>query len=336
MAWAKTLVLRFRTVRRLRLLQHFKFRKTLWSLVGVLALAGCDLAPPVPAAKPQARPSGLVPPSQEAEGPSKASEALTRFYARLQNDLIAQDLMRQGGGGVDTPFTESDLLRNFERIAFFNEYARNGGLRPSDGTPGRLKKWTVPVRIGIEFGDNVPMENRARDSENLVKYVARLSRITGHPISVTNTNPNFVVMIMNNDDAAQAQARATQLVPSIKDSNLVFFSNLPRSIQCFVIAAGFENEHEYRAAVAYIRSENTALQRLACIHEEVAQGLGLANDSPRARPSIFNDDEEFALLTTHDEMLLRALYDPALRPGMSLEEARPILRDLFARSRGAS
>ncbi|MGK7754127.1 DUF2927 domain-containing protein [Roseovarius sp. C03] len=48
-----------------------------------------------------------------------------------------------------------------------------------------------------------------------------------------------------------------------------------------------------------------------------------------ARPSIFNDDEEFALLTTHDEMLLEALYNPALNPGMGLEEARPILRRLF-------
>ena len=68
----------------------------------------------------------------------------------------------------------------------------------------------------------------------------------------------------------------------------------------------------------------------------MAQGLGLANDSPRARPSIFNDDDEFALLTTHDEMLLNMLYNPALRPGMGIDEARPILRRLIARAMGAS
>ena len=68
--------------------------------------------------------------------------------------------------------------------------------------------------------------------------------------------------------------------------------------------------------------------RLACIHEEMAQGLGLANDSPRARPSIFNDDEEFALLTTHDEMLLRMLYDDRLRSGMGAAEAAPIARQI--------
>ena len=62
--------------------------------------------------------------------------------------------------------------------------------------------------------------------------------------------------------------------------------------------------------------------------EEVAQGLGLPNDSPTARPSIFNDDEEFALLTTQDELLLKMLYDPRLSPGMTPDEARPILREI--------
>lgn len=55
------------------------------------------------------------------------------------------------------------------------------------------------------------------------------------------------------------------------------------------------------------------------------RGLGLGNDSPQARPSIFNDDDEFALLTTHDEMLLKLLYDPRVKPGMDADEVRPIV-----------
>ncbi len=68
--------------------------------------------------------------------------------------------------------------------------------------------------------------------------------------------------------------------------------------------------------------------RKSCIHEEIAQGLGLANDSPEARPSIFNDDDEFALLTIHDEMLLTMLYDPRPAIGMSVEQARPVIKEL--------
>ncbi len=57
--------------------------------------------------------------------------------------------------------------------------------------------------------------------------------------------------------------------------------------------------------------------------KKLPKGLGLANDSPAARPSIFNDDEEFATLTPQDEQMLRMLYNPALRPGMTISEARP-------------
>jgi hypothetical protein len=83
-----------------------------------------------------------------------------------------------------------------------------------------------------------------------------------------------------------------------------------------------------------IRAENPDLLRLSCIHEELAQGLGLANDSPAARPSIFNDDDEFALLTTHDEQLLRMLYDSRLRAGMSAADAQPIVRTIAREIKG--
>jgi hypothetical protein len=72
------------------------------------------------------------------------------------------------------------------------------------------------------------------------------------------------------------------------------------------------------------------------VHEEVAQGLGLPNDSPRARPSIFNDDEEFSLLTPHDEALLRILYDPRLTPGLTPEAARPMVRIIAEELMGGS
>ena len=53
-------------------------------------------------------------------------------------------------------------------------------------------------------------------------------------------------------------------------------------------------------------------------------------DSPSARPSIFNDDEEFALLTPMDELMLKMLYSPRLTPGMTEAEARPIIDSLAA------
>ncbi|MFO1174145.1 MAG: DUF2927 domain-containing protein [Paracoccaceae bacterium] len=74
--------------------------------------------------------------------------------------------------------------------------------------------------------------------------------------------------------------------------------------------------------------------RRSCFHEELAQALGLVNDSPAARPSIFNDNQEFAYLTRQDELMLRLLYDRRLRPGMTLDEARPIVGQIAAELMG--
>ena len=120
------------------------------------------------------------------------------------------------------------------------------------------------------------------------------------------------------------------MVPGIAESSVRAFMNLPRSTLCLVIAFGSGEGSGYSQAVALIRAEHPDLLRTACIHEELAQGMGLANDSPMARPSIFNDDEEFGLLTTHDEMLLRILYDPRLRTGMTIDEATPIVQTIAA------
>ncbi len=64
--------------------------------------------------------------------------------------------------------------------------------------------------------------------------------------------------------------------------------------------------------------------------------MGLANDSPSARPSIFNDDEEFSLLTAHDEYLLRILYNPRLEVGMDEAKAAPIVREIAENLMGNS
>jgi hypothetical protein len=102
--------------------------------------------------------------------------------------------------------------------------------------------------------------------------------------------------------------------------------NLPRDQLCIVIAFSEGGSASYAKAVAVIRAEHPTLLTTSCIHEELSQGLGLANDSPQARPSIFNDDEEFGLLTRHDELLLKMLYDKRFKTGMSAAEAAPIAR----------
>ncbi len=312
------------------------FRQAMTGLA-LLALCACTTATAPPGPKPQARPDGLATPAPPMEaGPSRGSQALSQYYAAVQADLLAQGLLRTDGGGPDSPYTDTDVIRNFERIAFYDEYERNGGLRPSRGGPVGLRKWTSPVRIAVEFGDSVPKAQRPVDRGMVSDYATRLARVTGHPISTVRGNPNFHVLIMGEDDRAQAINRILQIVPNINRSSLALFRTLPRSIHCLVIAfSSSEDDYSYGRAIAFIRAEHPDLMRRSCVHEEMAQGLGLANDSPRARPSIFNDDDEFALLTTHDEELLSLLYTPALTPGMHPDAALPIVRRILIGTDGA-
>lgn len=304
-------------------------------LLALLTLAACDPeTASVPGTPPQERPDGLFPPEPPPAPPpagrSEESLALSLHYQRLQNDLLAQGLLRTDGGGPDTQFTDTVLARNFVRIALFDEYVNTAeGLR-AQPTISRLRRWDDPVRFSVEFGDTIPDEDRATASAEVSSYVARLGRVTGHPMRMDDANPNFHVLFLNEDDRLGYAARLRQLVPGIDAASVQAFISVPRDTLCLVLAFSEGDSPRYSRAVALIRGEHPDLMRQACIHEELAQGLGLANDSPQARPSIFNDDEEFGLLTTHDELLLKMLYDDRFETGMTAAEAAPIARQIAA------
>lgn len=313
---------------------------TLSALLSALALsglAGCVSAPqtptgPVISPRPVAKP---VIPAPSPKTQSEQSKALATYYGRVQADLLVQGLLRTDGSGPDTPYTGITLERNFEQIAFYDEYS-GGGLNASNGRAGRLKRWEGPVRFNAEFGSGISAAKQARYRSNVDSYAQRLARATGHPIGYSPSSANFHVLFMGEDDRDLVQERVRALVPRIDPVALRIFGNLPRSIHCLVVAfSGGPGNYGYTQAVALIRSEHPDLMMRSCIHEELSQGLGLANDSPAARPSIFNDDDEFALLTTHDTHLLGMLYDPRMTTGMSLDAARPIIRQMAAERTGA-
>lgn len=297
-----------------------------------LGLAGCEPAtapaPPPPVIEPAA------PPPKPAAPASAESRALQGYYAQVQADLLSQGLLRTDGGSGDTPFTDTMLTENFIRIALFDEYRRGPAGLVAQETQSRLRRWDRPVRVRVVFGASVPPERRATDRARIGSYLGRLSAITGHPIALAESGANFFVHVVNEDERRALGPVIAATLPDLSTAEVAGLTNLPRSTYCIVYALSEGSASTYTRAFAVIRAEHPDLLRLSCIHEEIAQGLGLANDSPLARPSIFNDDEEFALLTRQDELMLKMLYDPALRPGMTAAEARPIVRDLAARLTG--
>ena len=277
-----------------------------------------------------------TPPARaEPAPPSAESRSLANYYASTQRRLLTQGLLRRDGGGPDTPVSAEMLAANFERIALYDEYSVRNGRFVAEQTPSRLRRWEQPVRLNPVFGASVPADQVARDRRNLSNYASRLARVSGLPISLSGESANYHVLFLNNDEQRDAEPLLRQLVPGIDRATIDSITQMNRFTFCSVYAFSDRvRPNTYIAAIAVIRAEHPDLLRLSCIHEEIAQGLGLANDSPTARPSIFNDDEEFALLTSQDEKLLSMLYDPRLRPGMTPDEARPIVNQLAAEKLG--
>lgn len=299
-------------------------------LLALSALAACETTPPVtapPVVNDDLPPAPVpVPPPPQ---PSEASAALSLYYARLQNDLLSRGLLRGEANPADAPFTDTMLARNFVRIALFDEYVEEGGNLVPEARISRLRRWEAPVRMAVEFGPTIPSAQATRDRAAVAAYAARLARLTGHPFrQVEPGAANFHVLFLNEDDRRAIEPELRRLAPGIADATVRAVVNLPRSTYCLAIGFSEGDSPVYSRAIIIIRGEHPDLMRLACIHEEIAQGLGLVNDSPEARPTIFNDNEEFGLLTRHDELLLKILYDERLTPGMTAAEAAPIVRGI--------
>ena len=300
-----------RTVRAARSLALLGFSAAL--------VAGCTSlgrgAPNPMAAAAPARPAEVL-----AVDPQSAD--LRRYYTEIETQRVSNRMMRTDSGTDAPPLSAGRLAETYIDVALRNEHSERGA---ASGRPSVLRRWAVPVRYSLEFGATTPRATRAADYQQVRALAARLATAANHPISVTplgQTDGNFHVLILSESERQGAGDRLRTLIPGIDDSAVRLITDMPRDTFCMVLAFARDGSAAYTEAVAVIRAEHPDLTRLACYHEELTQGLGLASDSDRAHPSIFNDDQEFALLTEQDLLLLRLHYDPRLRPGMSESQAR--------------
>jgi len=271
-------------------------------------------------------PSGAIEAALPVTERSQKSFEIEKFFARVQDGLIARGLLRIDGGGPDVPFTDTTLARNFQALAFSQEFTGVSGRLVRRSTESALHRWAVPVKIEPLFGASVDPLRSAFDRGTIRRLALRIENVTRHPVNVVASGGNFQVLILNDQELQASGALLRGLIPGISAAEIGYVEDMPRETYCVVFAADATGDHIHEGAVAVIRAELPERLRTSCIHEEIAQGFGLANDSASARPSIFNDDDEFGRLTTQDELLLQILYDPRLAPGMSADDAAATVR----------
>jgi len=249
-----------------------------------------------------------------------ACVSTTERYEDLTASLQAEGKLRTDTEPDDAPFTQDDLARNFIKIAMYNEFDDDLEAIATEQT---LRRWEEPIRYSFT-GKGVTAEDRRQMRE----LALRLSRLTGQRIEPTERKTNFVINYLDRAERDHFNEEATEKWgEAFAEVNVRWASYWKNPC---IGRFFFNEEGRIHFALIFIRNEIEGLFRESCLHEEVVQTLGLTNDDKDVRPSIFNDDEEFALLTRHDEHLLQMLYDPRLSTGMTIEEVTPLLPQLAA------
>lgn len=259
------------------------------ALMGMVTLAGCDAM------------------SQSIE-----------YWRKYQAMLTEQGKLRADRAPADAPYSNQDLVRHFQAIMLHREHAKSGGDFVKNAAPRRLKKLDAEVRIDLR-GETINGE----DVANIRDAMGRLSRVTGVRLVESHEDPTIRLMILTREERL-AFARHAERSPRWK----FIAQNVANDLGKAVCGTYYSRDRAQPGRIDYIiviPAEVRGILRRSCIEEELGQAFGPGADFDRARPSIFNDDAEFALMTNHDEDLLRILYDPRLKAGMTAEEAMPVV-----------
>lgn len=184
-----------------------------------------------------------------------------------------------------------------------------------------VAKWVEPVRYQIVGGNS-------EDERRVASLVDQVEDLTGMDIAPAvyqepNVRLSFVPFRLRNNAVLRLANQGT-LGPAV-GAMVARWRDTERE-KCLGLISVDPSTGAITKADILIKDELPPVIRDACIVEEIVQSLGLMNDDPRARPSIFNDSQEFLDLTSHDEFLLRILYDDRVKPGMVLRQVNPLVR----------
>ena len=215
----------------------------------------------------------------------------------------------------EAPYSNDQVVRNFIQIALRAEASDTSGFGRGIG----VTKWVTPLRYSV-------VGARPRDQKKIGSLIARLRGLTGADIAEAVDEPaNFRISFVpfrQRDAMVAMLSREVALGPSV--GSMVNRWRVGENEKCLGLVSFHPNSSAIAKADILIKDELPPQIRNDCIVEEIVQSFGLMNDDPRVRPSIFNDDQQYHELTSHDEYLLRILYDPRIFPGMSAGEAMPI------------
>ena len=127
---------------------------------------------------------------EELGDPQEAK--LREYYSRLEERKVSLGLLRQDGGGADTPFDFDDIVEAFEQLAFYNEYDIDKNKLLPNSNAVSLAKWKSNTNISVVFGVSVDKKQKDKDLKEINGLISNLSKITNQKIKDFSTKRKHV------------------------------------------------------------------------------------------------------------------------------------------------
>ncbi|ANK82300.1 MAG: hypothetical protein TEF_17000 [Rhizobiales bacterium NRL2] len=225
-------------------------------------------------------------------------------------------------------FTEADVVRGFEIVAFGREFA--------DAEATYVTKFDAPIRIHVL---HEPLDLRPVDGTRAVMdMIAGFHRppafagLTHASIdqgaSEALDNAHILVVALGSRNYETFYEKASQRW--IEGGKLLvadhfYFSRCGASIS--------DQKGRIRRAVVFLDVDDMSPILNECLAEEILQSLGLPDDDDSLVWSMFNDSNDVRFPTDFDNLLVSVLYSDALRPGQSrgrvMQQVPGLVRELW-------
>jgi hypothetical protein len=203
-------------------------------------------------------------------------------------------------------FTDAEIVEGFLKTSFGAEFQLAGRV-------DRIRKYVAPVRV---FADG----NRADRKTQLAQVVADIANRVQHldiAMAASAADANVTVKLVRDRDLTRTIA---------KDYGRERAREIKTSLDPQCLSGFRKNEaYEIERSNVILTVDNSDFVFFDCAYEELLQSLGPINDTSSVPWTMFNDKVSMGFFDVYDQYILNLLYDPRIRPGMTVEEVRAVL-----------
>ena len=181
---------------------------------------------------------------------------LRKYYSRLEERKTSLGLLRQDGGGVDTPFDVDDIVEAFGQLAFYNEYDIDKNKLLPNSNAVSLAKWKINTNILVRFGTSIDKKQKEKDLYEINGLTRNLSAITKHKIEFSKQNENMYVVIANQEEIKTLIGEIGLTRPEFDPTRIPIITQLPKDIHCMAMTSmSSEPNSAISSALVIIRYE---------------------------------------------------------------------------------